>query len=181
MKSSQQWWDEVKASPELLINWLKRQYHGERTAHDRMQRVLQLIGPEGLTYSQRRGLVNISHQELQHAEWIGELLLARGVHPTIMSEEDSRYWAEAISDEAVLSDQDKVFAIGAHAELMRLERIKVIAFDGDAPADIREVFSKILPEEVMHESFFRHHCSEEAYLAAAEGHEKGALALGLVL
>jgi acetyl esterase/lipase len=57
----------------------------------------------------------------------------------------------------------------------------VIASDPDAPADIREVFARILPQEEFHERAFRAFASDEALTAALERHAAGAAALGLVV
>jgi rubrerythrin len=70
-------------------------------------------------------------------------------------------------------------AVGAHAERMRLERIEVIATDPEAPADIREVFQRILPQERFHERAFTELAGDTALDAAADAHELGRQVLGL--
>ena len=89
---------------------------------------------------------------------------------------EDRYW-KAVVPEVV--DLATGAAIGAHAERMRLERIRVIASDLDAPADIRSVFRRILPEERFHERAFRGLASAAALASTAGAHELARRALGL--
>ena len=173
MKTSAQWWAEVKASPEKFNQWLVRQYTGEVTAADR---IVALGETYGATGRQARVLEVIAGQERQHAEWIKELLVARGIDPTI-EQAEKRYWAEAMT---AIEDLDTGTAVAAHAEKMRLERIEVIANDADAPLDVRETFVKILRDELFHERAFREMSSPEAMARTADKHELGMRALGLV-
>ena len=70
-------------------------------------------------------------------------------------------------------------AVGAHAERMRLERIEAIAGDAEAPADIRQVFARILPQERFHERAFRSLAGDDALRRTASAHALGREALGL--
>lgn len=72
-------------------------------------------------------------------------------------------------------------AIANLAENMRLERIKVIAEDSTADADIRAVFKKILPMEVKHEHIFGSMTNRESIIKALSNHEDGLNELGLVM
>lgn len=173
MKTSAQWWAETKADPEKLIDWLKRQYTGERTAVVRLEKLLADYPPENPKYL--AVVRTIIAQEAQHADWVGELLIARGVELEV-GESENRYWAETLEG---IDSFDTGSAVAAHAEAMRLERIGVIANDEDAPADIREVFRKILPDEKFHTNAFQFMASEEALEATAGSHQLGLKALGL--
>lgn len=62
---------------------------------------------------------------------------------------------------------------------MRLERIRAIASDTEAPEDIKQVFLRILPQEEYHARAFRKMTSTEAYNATTDAHELGRVALGL--
>lgn len=175
MKTSQEWWDEVKASPEKTLDWLKKQYVGEITA---MFRVSEF----SLKFSKDRRstttLLLISTQEGNHADWIRGLLEARGVNIASVTHENKRYWNEALKG---IEGFDTGCAVAAHAEAMRLERIRVICDDESAPADIRAVFQKILPEEIWHEKAFRTMSTPEAMETTRDNHEAGMAALGLVV
>src|SRR5258708_15423822 len=90
-----------------------------------------------------RILTVIAGQERKHARWVGELLAARGL-PVAPSVKAERYWPQTLPG---IRDLATGAAVGAHAEGMRLERIAAIAADEEVPADVREVFRRILPEE----------------------------------
>lgn len=172
MRTSAQWWSEVKANNAKFDQWLIRQYTGEVTA---AQRIVQLGDRYGADEQQTKILNVIADQERQHAEWIRELLVARGIEP-VVEEAEARYWAETLPG---ITDLDTGTAVAAHAEKMRLERIRVITEDADAPQDVRETFAKILRDELFHERAFRTMSSPEAMARTANNHELGMQALGL--
>jgi len=174
MKTSAQWWAEVKADPAKFNNWLVKQYRGEVTAAHRIRDIVRQFAPTA-RYAQI--LERIAVQEEQHAEWVLGLLKTRGVEASLDGAE-KRYWA-AVKDAAV--DFSTAAAVGAHAEEMRLERIRVIVADPDTPADVREVFGRILPQEVWHASAFTEMAGPEAMASTKYAHEQGRALLGLVL
>lgn len=118
----------------------------------------------------------IAGQEGDHAEWILRLLQARNIEvPADLPAE--RYWPQV---EGQVTSWDTACAVAAHAEGMRLARIRVIANDSGAPDDIRETFARILPQEEFHERAFRAFATDDALGATKDNHEEGAAALGLV-
>lgn len=175
-RTSHQWWEEVKANPEKMKDWLLKQYTGEVTAADR---IIQLRDrhDDDLTFHQFKTLTAIANQERKHASWIEDLLLARGIQAEV-GDPNARYWKETLKD---LNDFETTAAIGAHAERMRLERIRVICEDTSGPEDIREVFLKILPEEEFHERAFAEMTTPNHLERTLANHEAGAAALGLVV
>lgn len=173
MKTSAQWWAETKADPEKLLAWLQRQYTGERTAVERLEKFLEAYPPENAKYV--NVVKAIIRDEAQHAEWIGELLTARGVELEV-GESENRYWAETLQG---IDSFEKWAAIAAHAESMRLERIKAIARDEDAPDDIRLTFTKILRDEQFHDTAFHMMTTKAELDATAGNHDLGLKALGL--
>lgn len=54
-------------------------------------------------------------------------------------------------------------AVAAHAEEMRLERIKIVVSQCK-DKDIRDTFTKILKDELFHAKAFREFTTDEAYL-----------------
>ncbi len=174
MKTSLEWWNEVKASPALLENWLKDQYHGEVTAAARIQELADrhAQNPAAIT------LVAIASQEADHAEWVRELLLNRGIKAEVLDKEE-RYWSKTLPADYINLPIQKLAAIGAHAEAMRLERIRTIVADETAPGDIRQVFKDILKQEEFHERAFRKMAGEEEMACALDAHVQGLAALGL--
>lgn len=173
-QTSKQWWDTVKQDPNLTIKWLKDQYHGEALA---AARVKSFADNYAKTDDQHRVLLLIARQEATHAVWVSELLKARGVTPEILDKEE-RYWSKTLPN---ITSWETGCAVAAQAEAMRLERIKAIADDVHAPADIRKVFQRILPQEQFHERAFRAYTTEEALTKTNAKHVAGLEALGLML
>lgn len=174
MKTSQQWWDEVKADPELIIDWLRKQYRGEVTASHRIERFAEQFA-DGKALNM---LKYIAEQERTHAEWILELLTNRGVVVYIQDIEnaEARYWKETLPG---ITSLETGSAVAAHAEAMRLDRIRVIAYDKDTPTDIRSVFLMILVDEEFHERAFTWLSTPEAMIETQDQHNLGKEALGL--
>lgn len=175
MKTTAQWWEDVSTSPSKLEDWLKDQYYGEQTAAVRIRGLLDAY-PE-ITAKQRAIINRIADDEEQHAIWVKGLLNTRGI-PVIEFHRDKaeRYWSKVLSDEPLTFSQ--ICAIGHHAEVMRLDRINLLAADKRF-TDIAEVFGKILPDELFHAKAF---CamSTTADIEAARGrHNDGLNALGL--
>lgn len=176
MKTSKEWWSEVKSSPRKLNAWLRDQYHGEITAARRLRRIARLH-PEAMG-KVGGALLYIAEQEKEHAEWVKGLLQNRGIKATTLSK-TPRYWKNTLPRYYMSLPLDQLLAIGAHAEKMRLDRIRTIASDIDAPDDVRRVFRNILPQEQFHERYFRKNASKEALKQTKPNHIKGLNALGL--
>jgi rubrerythrin len=173
LRTSREWWSEIRRDPDRLLGWLVRQYHGEVTAAARIERYcLRRSPPPGAA----RILEVIASQERAHAAWIGGLLAARGVAPAVLTGPE-RYWEETLPG---ISSFEAAAAVAAHAEAMRLERIRVIAEDPEAPADIRGVFRRILRDEEFHARAFGEMAGAAALASAREAHERGKAAIGFL-
>lgn len=173
MKTSEQWWEEVKADEAKLSDWLIKQYRGEVTAGDRVESFAKKYAPNSHAAST---LFVIAGQERQHADWVLELLNSRGITPDVSNAEE-RYWKETLPE---VESFETGAAIGAHAEAMRLKRIRAIVADQSAPEDVRQVFEKILKDEIFHEKAFRKLAGKEAMMKTTESHQRGMELLGLV-
>ncbi len=175
MKTSKQWWAETRINNEKLINWLKNQYHGEAIASERIR---QYVLPH-FTGKYEFMVERIADDEERHASWIGKLLLSRGITPEILQKEE-RYWREVMTEE-FKSDGHYAAAVAAHAEEMRLERIKVIMEDNEIDEDIRNTFINIYKDELFHAKGFKLIAGDEYYNKASENHAKGLEVLGLIV
>lgn len=175
MKTSKEWWDETKKSPEKLIHWLKNQYHGEAVASERIRQFI-LPNMEG---KYQFMVERIADDENRHAQWVGRLLENRGITPEILKKEE-RYWKEVMTEDFT-SDGNYAAAVAAHAEEMRLERIKVIMEDNEADTDIVETFKNIYKDELFHAKGFKLIAGDEYYSKASANHAKGLEALGLIV
>lgn len=172
-RTSQEWWNATRDNPEAFIKWLKDQYHGEITAAERM-RSLILVHEAKSTWKDT--VEEIASQEETHAEWVGGLLKARGHDPQKLDKKE-RYWDQTLKQ---IIDWNTGCAVAAHAEKMRLERIRAICNDPQAPEDVKEVFAKILVQEEFHEKAFRSFTTDEAMARTLDGHLAGLNELGLV-
>jgi uncharacterized ferritin-like protein (DUF455 family) len=170
MQTSQAWWAAVKADPAKLETWLRKQYHGEVTASYRIADMAMESTPE-----QRTTLMAIADQEMTHASMVLTLLAARGLDVG-QHDAEARYWSQVKS--AAIGFEDKA-AVATLAEGMRLERIRVIAADLDAPADIRQVFATILEDEEWHEIAFKDMTTSSAIEKLRPYHNLGREVLGL--
>lgn len=176
-RTVKEWWDDVKSDPAKTLNWLKNQYHGEATASEKIGKY---ILPQFSESKQLFIIERIMDDENKHAGWIKELLEKRGGEAAILDKTE-RYWEETMQDEELNTSPQYAAAVGAHAEEMRLERIRCICADEEAPEDIQKVFGMILKDEVFHAKAFKYLAGAEYYGAAAEKHAKGVEALGLII
>ncbi len=170
MRTSAEWWAGVKATEATLVAWLEKQYHGEITAAERIERYAVGADPRW-----RDTLACIAADERKHAAWVGELLAMRGVEPVILDKLE-RYWTRTLGGIRTFED---AAAVAHHAETMRLERIRVIAGDPAAPADVRAVFALILPDEEFHARAFGRMAGDAAIERARPAHLAGVAAIGL--
>ncbi len=174
MRTSAQWWKEVKADPQRLTAWLQRQYVGEMAAVNLLSEVLTRYASEA-TEGEWHTVHKVMCQEATHARWIKKVMDDRGIKPEPNGSSDRRYWKEVLPG---VTNFSEAMAAAFHAESMRLERIRAIAADEDAPADIRAVFQKILPHEEWHEEVFN---KMRKNRELTKYHDKGLRALNLVL
>lgn len=172
MKTSQEWWKEVKTDEAKFVDWLVKQHRGEVTA---AQRIEAFAEKYAISDKHKKTLSLIAKQERQHASWVAELLESRGIKQDVSCAEE-KYWRETLPK---IESFETGAAVGAHAEKMRLERIRVIASDISAPEDVRETFKKILKDELFHEKAFRNMAGDDAMKKTFHSHESGLNALGL--
>jgi rubrerythrin len=175
MKTSEQWWTEVKADKAKLEAWLQAQYVGETGAAVRIED-FQKNFQEKITKRQNKTLRVIASQERKHAGWVKALLESRNVAPS--EDHSDRYWKEILPSAV---DFETGAAVGAHAEKMRLERIRVISEDMEADPDIRMTFQKILSDEIFHEQAFREMAGAQALHSVSEAQGRAMEAIGLIL
>lgn len=172
-KTSQQWWAEIKNDPKRFNSWLLRQYRGEATAAKRITEFADQFAPDVKT---KRILYTIATQEMNHAEWVLQLLKTRGIQPRIEGAE-KRYWQVTLPE---IKSFETGAGVAAHAERMRLERIRTIAEDETAPGDVKSTFAQILKDELFHERAFREMAGPMGMELTLEAHREGRKALGLV-
>lgn len=178
MKTSIQWWSEIKQDPERLKSWLKNQAFCENGAAEKIQ---QYSSRYKLNTEQQSMIHKIITDEKRHGAWVRQLLTNRGVEQDILEKEE-RYWNETLPAIENFNTFEYFCLVSYLAEDMRLERIRAIVNDDDAPEDIRDVFKKILPDELTHTMMFGHMssgCTTQEKEAALAYHSKGRNSIGL--
>lgn len=173
MRTSAEWWQEVKNDPAKFNEWLLKQYRGEVTASDRIFEVAKMAENP----AQVNVLTKIANDEAKHAGWVQGLLANRGIFDIETEHAEARYWAAV---KPSIKDFFSAMAVAAHAEAMRLERIQVIAFDPEAPKDVQAIFKAILADELFHEAAFKALAGEEAMAETKPSADEGRRLLGLV-
>lgn len=177
MQTSVQWWNKTKNNPAKLNAWLLNQATCELNAEKKLTKLISMCDDIGGLGVKERKIVNkIAGDEGNHATWLGELCLNRGIEPKVVKT-SNRYWKKAYK----FKNLDEAFAVAAHAEIMRLERIKAICKDPKAPKDVQYVFKRILKDETFHAKAFTHLTSKESFVKMEKQHKAGAKALGLEL
>lgn len=173
MRTTEQWWEEIISDGDKLVDWLKDQYHGEVTA---AERISALIEDYNLTGSVKKIITRIAADEVKHAEWVKSLLIKRGITAEVLTKEE-RYWSKVLPKEEVTFE--RICAVGHLAEVMRLDRIRLLAKNKEY-LDIAEVFERIISDEEFHAAAFGKLSTPEDIEDAKKFHEDGLNAIGLV-
>lgn len=175
MQTTEQWWAEVKRSPEKMVEWLKAQYHGEAAAEDRIRQAIarfNLIGLEATLIS------SVADDEAKHKIWVAKLLHDRGIPVEILKKEE-RYWNEVLPKDMEEDTFEYFCAIGHLAETMRLDRISLLASD-EQFSDIADVMLRIYPDEVFHARVFKEMSTPKSIEKAIKYHNLGKNVIGLL-
>lgn len=172
MKTVTNWVNGIVTDKAKLAHWLSRQFVGEMLAAQRVQKLSTKVSGKLKPVIER-----IAKDEAVHAGWVKSLLVSRNLPIPEVTYDDDRYWKTVFK--GVNESIPNVLALGAHAEKMRLHRIKAIVGDTRFDEDIRAVFSKILPDEEFHAKAFSAAAGKNALERTRENHELGLKVLGL--
>jgi tRNA isopentenyl-2-thiomethyl-A-37 hydroxylase MiaE len=175
LKTTKQWWTAISTDPDKLIKWLKDQYHGEVTAE---KRIRDLITTYSLNKHQIKIINHIADDEAKHARWVKQLLTKRGIVAKVLEKEE-RYWDATIPKSIEINTFEYACAVAHLAELMRLDRIKLLS-SVDEFHDIAEVFKSILPDEEFHVKAFGKMTTDKDIKLARKYHNIGLNAIGLI-
>jgi tRNA isopentenyl-2-thiomethyl-A-37 hydroxylase MiaE len=174
-RTSREWWNAIKSDDQKLVAWLRRQWNSEWGANVLIDRLLG----DRLDPTDRRHvtLAVIKAQEQVHGELIAGLIQARGVAlPWPDAPGSSRYWSIVLP---ACDSFVNAAAIAHHVEALSVERLSIIARDLDGPADVREVFARILRDERFHARAFEKMAGATAIEQMRPVHLAGTRALGL--
>lgn len=175
MKTPEMWLEEVLNSKAKMHHWLQRQYVGECLAFQRMTSLSKKLD---LTLKEKIILEKIAGDEDIHSRWIQALLSKYEITIPYVSYNEDRYWKATLKD---VITKDHLFAIGHHAEAMRLRQIRLLCSDKRVPEEIQAIFTLILKDETFHAKAFKQLASKEALKEMSVNHKAGLEALGLEL
>ena len=174
-RTTAEWLVRVESDRKELEAWLAKQYRGEVRAAVKVAQFADTIEDHDLW----KAINSIADDEHRHARWIGALMIIEGIEiDADQDNADNRYWREIVDREAEIT-QDEMLAAGAHAELMRLERIAAVMNSKVLDPHITKVFARIYTDEQRHAKIFSEACSPEAFAKMSEVHKRGLVALGL--
>ena len=96
MKTSKEWWQEVKSNDLKIAAWLRKQWRGEVTASMRIRKLSDQYAT--VDSKESKILEQIAQQEDAHANWIKALLANRdiSVDDTDIVEAEERYWSKTL-------------------------------------------------------------------------------------
>ena len=174
-ETTAQWWERVSNDPVEMDKWLQNQYYGEVTAANRIRESVAKYNLKGL---KAKIIESIAKDEEKHAVWVSRLLRARMIE-CVPLEKAERYWKETLPKELEVNTFKYFCAVGHLAEVMRLDRISLIASD-ERFSDIAEVMRKIYDDEVFHARMFREISSQKNISKARKYHNMGMNAIGLL-
>lgn len=182
IETQSEWLQRVESIPAEFKSWLIRQYHGEVRATNEIIKLADdltnaMQGSNADVAPVVALLVHIANDEANHAKYIAALLDLYGYTPD-EQEPNGKYWEQSMKG---VQSFDDIFAVGAHAEAMRLSRIEAVMNSKVFDETVCKVFARIYEDEKNHVEWFRSLCSDEAFERMSEHHKDGLNALGLVL
>jgi len=173
-KLTEQWWDKCLNDPEKLEHWLVSLYNNEKDAEDRFNEFADKYCENDREAYYTFKL--IAEQERKHASLVEAILKNRGIEIFIKSSKNGRYWRNTVP---CMVDKKTAAAIGAYAETLSLNRMRVIIKDSRTPEDLKDLFKVIEPEESFHAKSLKKIATDYGMKEVKDCHDKGLEALGL--
>lgn len=168
------WWDKCLSDKEKLEHWLVSLYNNEKDAEERF---IHFANTYCLNEKDAYDtFMNIASQERNHAVLVEKILKNRKISLYEKSSKDGRYWRNTLP---CICDVKTAAAIGAFAESLSLNRMRVIINDPNTPEDLRELFKVIEPEESYHAKSLEKIATSFGMKSVKDCHDKGLEELGL--
>lgn len=174
IQATKNWWNKCLNDPEKLEHWLVALYNNEKDAEARFTSF-------GITYcyndnEAHRTFMLIAEQERKHAIMVEEIFKNRNIKLYNKSSNDGRYWRNTLP---CICDMQTAAAIGAYAEGLSLQRMRVIIKDPNTPNDLKRLFEVIEPEESYHAKILEKIATKYGMKNVKNCHDKGLEELGL--
>lgn len=190
VKKTKSWWSGILLDSDKLNRWLIRLYKNEYDAYHR-------FNDFAIKYCEKHDehwylFKFLGSQELRHAGMVLDLMEARKVVMELYIEDSyvptevpqhykprpERYWDCVLP---CIKDLSTAAGVGALAEGLSLERMRVIISDPNTPNDIRVLFEGIEPDEGVHAKVLGVLAGRHGISSVIDCHSAGLEALGLKL
>lgn len=171
------WWLALLQDEKLLNTWLVRLYNNEKDAYERFLSFAKQYceGDMEAWYL----FHFIAEQERRHGLIVLALLESRGIVERELPKTGAeRYWSKVLP---CVCNQETAAGVGALAEQLSLERMRVIVVCAETPEDIREMFKQIEPDESLHAKALANLAGKHGIAEVIDCHSAGLEALGLKL
>lgn len=174
IKVTKKWWKECLNDTEKLEHWLVGLYNNEKDAEERFINFAESYCHDNKPYFDI--FMGIAGQERNHAIAVEKILEDRGIKKYQKSTKNGRYWRNTLP---CVCDIKTAAAIGAFAETLSLNRMRIIIKDPSIPKDLVELFKLIEPEESYHAKVLRNIATKYGMDSVKDCHDKGLAELGL--
>jgi rubrerythrin len=171
---TQRWWRDLLQDEVQLMRWLNRLYHNEKEADQRFVNFAAKFCQQD--EESRKVFMVIANQEAAHARLVQSVMLNRGWTTWSEPAGPERYWN---TTRHLADDIKTAAAVGAYAEVTSLNRLRVLATDEQTPADLKEMFAAILPDEEYHAKALADLAGPDKMALVRPYHEAGLRNLGL--
>lgn len=142
---TKKWWYDCLNNPEKLQHWLVSLYNNEKDAEERFKNFADdYCKNDKEAYDL---FYMIADQERNHAILVEKIINNRGITLYEKSSKNGRYWRNTLQ---CICDKETAAAIGAYAEGLSLQRMRVIIRDKNTPQDLIDLFKIVEPEEAFH-------------------------------
>jgi tRNA isopentenyl-2-thiomethyl-A-37 hydroxylase MiaE len=169
------WWMKLLNDEEKLNAWLIKLYHNEYDAYWRFKNFAQQFTSENT--ENWFLFMFLAEQELRHSVMVKIVIHKRGiVLPQNWMSNQGLYWEKVLP---CIVDLETAAGVGTLAESLSFERLRVLASCCSTPADLKELFDLIIPDERIHTQVLRVLAKKHGVDAVMGCHESGLEALGL--
>ncbi len=174
---TRRWWEVILADPEKLNTWLVRLYNNEKDAEFRF---IDFANQYCQRDTEEWHLFHfIAMQERRHAKTVLDVLNERNVLAANgLSSANGRYWSKVLP---CINNLDTAAGVGALAEGLSLERMRVILDYHATPKDLVQMFKEIEPDEAVHAKTLARLAGQHGIKQVIDCHSEGLIALGLKL
>jgi tRNA isopentenyl-2-thiomethyl-A-37 hydroxylase MiaE len=171
---TEMWWKKCLSDKEKLEHWLVSLYNNEKDAEERFINFANTYCMnDKFAYDT---FMNIASQESNHAFLVEKIIKDRNISLYEKSSKDGRYWRNTLP---CICDLQTSAAIGAFAETLSLNRMRIIIKDAETPDDLRKLFMIIEPEESYHSKILQKIATSHGMKSVKDCHDKGLEELGL--